>query len=77
MAILRCEGADCDNTQGFHGKPRYVQRDTQGRIIQKSGWSFDPDTGRCVADTSDRSGRDQPYYQMCFVCWFVSPISRF
>ncbi|KAJ7836588.1 hypothetical protein B0H14DRAFT_3704865, partial [Mycena olivaceomarginata] len=51
-----------------YGFERPIVRDAQGRITREGGWTFDPATGRCIGDASDRSGRGQPYWHMCFGC---------
>ncbi|KAJ7073910.1 hypothetical protein C8F01DRAFT_4595 [Mycena amicta] len=64
MAIIKCER--CRNTQGFYEVQRPILRDAQGAIVREGSWTFDPATGRCTGDASDRSGRGQPYAHMCF-----------
>ncbi|KAK7018408.1 hypothetical protein R3P38DRAFT_2715684 [Favolaschia claudopus] len=66
MAILKCES--CATTQAFYDFDRPIERDAQGRINREGGWRFDPNTGRCISDASDYSGRSQPYWRMCFGC---------
>lgn len=66
MAILLCEL--CENTQEFYEFHRPYTRDALGRMTSEGGWTFDPETGRCISDRSDRTGRNEPYYHMCFNC---------
>ncbi|KAJ7109572.1 hypothetical protein C8R43DRAFT_1043138 [Mycena crocata] len=66
MAIIQCER--CGNTQPFYEFYRPIVRDAQGQIVREGSWTFNAATGRCIADTSDRSGRGQPYAHMCFGC---------
>lgn len=73
MAIIKCES--CGTTQPFYEFQRPIVRDAQGRIMREGGWSFDPTTGRCTGDDTDRTGRRQPYTHMCFGCQFVMFLS--
>ncbi|KAJ8072421.1 hypothetical protein PM082_015980 [Marasmius tenuissimus] len=66
MAVLFCEA--CGNIQPFYQIYQPIIRDAYNRIVSESGWSFNPETGRCTADTSDRSRQNLPYAHMCFNC---------
>ncbi|KAJ7593767.1 hypothetical protein C8J56DRAFT_925136 [Mycena floridula] len=63
MAILRC--GVCGNEQGM-AEQRPIERDGTGRVIREGPWTFDPNSGCCIADSSNRDGTNAPFKHRCF-----------
>ncbi|KAJ7772942.1 hypothetical protein DFH07DRAFT_767795 [Mycena maculata] len=66
MTIIKRES--CGTMQPFYDFQRPIVRDAQGCITREGPWTFNPTTGRCIGDTSDRGDCGQLYAHMCFGC---------